>query len=538
MFKGINLAIGSRRISVINKITLALGLLLLFIIPVVGSSFFLREQALIRREYQGKGQEIARTVALFAAEYILSGNLDFLTGIVHKLNSYGNIDYVVVTDTSGRVLAASTNNFPAGGKTAGVDTAAAANEFTAPITPFGGETIGYVRLGLNPAQLKNSTLAMAVDWALFALAAVLAGIFLAAILTKRILQKPLAELTAAAELVSAGDFSSRANVLGGDELGDLANSFNTMSFHLANLIQSVKISIADVQKGMEQLHSSLQTAGRTNSRFLRNLAYLKENAEEQLKALALSASLAEQLVNRFQQTSERQNASFTLTNNALGAAEKGATAVRTATSKLNDFYHELAESQKLQALLLEKGELWSAGIANLAALSEHLAPFVVEVALEAAKSGNEGLTTAAENLSQALRDTYTYLKDLRLELIALMDACRANREALEKSLLQVGALQDNLAASTTTWVELRQILQGKKEVELEIREELEWLATTSHTLTKDFGDYLPALNKLLQGSLSSDGQLPLADWQEIDSLAKKLLRMIERLKALAWQYKT
>jgi len=534
MFKGLRLAAYRRRISVTTKIALALSILLLFVIAIIGVSSFMRQRDILRQGYEKKGQEISSAIALFANEYIAFGQYDFLSTLVHKLKSYGNIDYITITDASGKVLV-DTADYPEEAKIVNSKNKC---KFTAPINPFGGNISGYVHVGLNTVELDNLPLEMAVNWSLLGLVVILASIFLATVLTKRILQKPLAELTAGTELVAIGDFSSRVNIPQQDELGDLGNCFNNMSFHLGNLIQSVNISIADIQKGMEQLAGSLQAVDRANSSLLRNLAGFKEDAGEQLNSLAKSVSQAEQLTARCRQINELQRVSSTLTGNALQAGEKGTVSVRQATGELDGCYQSLAEYQKIQQLVLDRGEVWSAGITNLAALAERLAPFVVETALEAAKSGNKELTNAAENLSQALQDTYTHLKELQLELTALVDASRTAGEALQGCLGQVKSLHDIFNVSAAAWVEQNQILQRKKELENELRGELEETASIVQTFSQGFADNLADLNKLLLDHLSANGRLQVADIQEIHSLVKKLLRLTDRLKALALQYKT
>ncbi|WP_258359140.1 HAMP domain-containing protein [Moorella sulfitireducens] len=537
MIKGINPAGGPRRKPIIRKLQIKISIMLIIVTVMAGSLLFFREQLQFRREYQDKGREITSTVALIAADYILSDNLGLLSGIIQKLHGYGNISYVIVTDAGGRLLAASPNNSFATGMENGAGTAAAVNEFTAPIKSYTGGTIGYVRLGLEPEHRTNYPQGVIVDWALFALVVVLAGTFLTGIVAGRILQGPLGELMTAAEMVSAGDFSYQTSVAGGDELADLAGAFNTMSFHLANFIQTVKISINDVQKGIEHLHSSLQTACRTDSRFLRNLKYFKESAGEQLKALLPATSQAEQLTKSLRQIGEQQEASLALTGNAAQTGEEGAASVEAAIEKVKTFCQDLDENQKFMVVVLDKGKKWSGIINGFANLSEDLAPFIVEVALEAAKTENKGLTEAAGKLSRSLQDVYNYLRELKQELEELMDVCGANREALEKSLSHAGTLYEDLAAFNSVWVKLERFVKEKKDTESLIQEEIEMAITTSQALTRDIGIYLPALDKLLQDGLS-DERLPLVDWEKIDSLARKLLRMIERVKALAWQYKT
>jgi len=63
------------------------------------------------------------------------------------------------------------------------------------------------------------------------LAALLAGIVLSSLFTGRLVQ-PVARLRAAADRIGAGDFSARVPVAGGDEIAQLATTFNAMADRL------------------------------------------------------------------------------------------------------------------------------------------------------------------------------------------------------------------------------------------------------------------------------------------------------------------
>jgi hypothetical protein len=125
-----------------------------------------------------KGREISSTVALLANEYIADRQYDYLNTLVQKLKSYGNIKYINITAADGKTLA-STGAYP------GTDAAGNKNtfSFTTPIKPFGGDSCGYVNLGLSAPELDNLPLEMAFNWGLIALASIMASIFLAVILT-------------------------------------------------------------------------------------------------------------------------------------------------------------------------------------------------------------------------------------------------------------------------------------------------------------------------------------------------------------------
>ena len=68
--------------------------------------------------------------------------------------------------------------------------------------------------------------------------------------------RPIRELATTAKAISAGDLSKRAEVIGGDELGDLGEAFNTMTAQLRNTIGSLEERTSE----LETANQSLQIA--------------------------------------------------------------------------------------------------------------------------------------------------------------------------------------------------------------------------------------------------------------------------------------
>jgi len=76
-------------------------------------------------------------------------------------------------------------------------------------------------------------------------AAIILAIILGSILAPR-MTRPIRELTAATKAAAAGDLSHKVKVRSDDELGELAESFNTMNSELDRLITARKQMTADI----------------------------------------------------------------------------------------------------------------------------------------------------------------------------------------------------------------------------------------------------------------------------------------------------
>lgn len=518
-----------KKMTISKKLILTVYFWLILVTTLAGILFLRQEQVLLRREYEKGGQEIAAAIAVMASQYMTAGNLSDLMKIINTIGAYRYINYLAITDKDGRILLANGEYSRSEGGN---------QDIIAPIASSGGATVGYVRLALDYSGTWQKYLEDVTGrWLLWMLAAILIAGLLAGRWLKRLL-RPLTDLTNTAELIAAGDLSYRMQSTAGDELGELATAFNTMSLHLANLVQTVRASIVDAEKGMERLQSVLQGAEGASNNFLGRMGSLKENMEEKLKAMTPVISHADRLLYKLQQVEERQKAAYALTNEIRQIGKEVEAFGKEAVDKWDDISSGLKASRQVLVQILARAKDWLEASASLTTLGEELAPFTVEVAVEAAKTGNAALADAAKKLKQTLQTIHNYLRQFRQELKEVIDTCGANCKYLEESIEQGDRFKSELKHNKSREQKLCSLLQEKDNVEGEIREEIERLVQSSRSLTHDLSENISALTKLFLEDLKDPHLLLPINWQEIFSLVQKLLRITERLQALTRQYKT
>jgi GAF domain-containing protein len=89
---------------------------------------------------------------------------------------------------------------------------------------------------------------------------VIGGILLTAYLSARQISRPIVAITEAATKIAAGDLSQRAPMLTKDEVGVLANAFNSMAAQLRELIETLEQRVAERTRQLERRAVQLETA--------------------------------------------------------------------------------------------------------------------------------------------------------------------------------------------------------------------------------------------------------------------------------------
>ena len=216
----------------------------------------------IRQMTVGQGQAIARTIGYTAGYYVLFGLNDDLRKIINDLRQSPAVTYADFVTVDGKVLASSAPSPPLA-----ITSAAGRTDYTSAdgeplhlfVVPFTEEGVAkaYFRILMN--EKEGSDVARAMRWTNVAVTLLVLLIAIpVAWLASRLLVRPIVDLSGTAKTIARGDLTQRTAVISDDEIGGLAEAFNTMA---SNLEQTVMKLIGS----QTQLKSVAETVG-TRSR--------------------------------------------------------------------------------------------------------------------------------------------------------------------------------------------------------------------------------------------------------------------------------
>ena len=240
---GVRFGLRSKFVLAFATATIVIALILLLL------QQYLVRRAMIRQTVE-QGSAIARAIEATAGYYVIFGLTDDLKVIVTKLAQNESVEYAEFRDGSGKVLASSKAEVPAPlanrplQKEEGVLTGERLHAYTVEFYETNeatGKPKGYFRLLLNESTAE-AALSSLWTWNLAITALVLALASVLAWFASQFIVRPILALVTTARQVAKGDLTQRAEVGSGDELGSLAEAFNSMAADLEktvkNLIQS------------------------------------------------------------------------------------------------------------------------------------------------------------------------------------------------------------------------------------------------------------------------------------------------------------
>ena len=232
-----------------------------------------RQRDFLRTEQVHRNRGLIEGMAHHATGSMLAGDVGALQEIINGFVSYPELQYAMVTDPGGRIMAHSDRHLvgsflrdplsrrvlegPAQPATL-VDTSQAL-DMMAPIQ-WDKHTIGWVRLSTGMAESQAGVREVARSGLLYAIGAIAMGVLMAYWMARRMTRR-LDDLLEVADATAAGQRDRRAatNVLDGeDELSRVENSFNAMLDALRDRERALEHVNAELEQRVAERTAALQ----------------------------------------------------------------------------------------------------------------------------------------------------------------------------------------------------------------------------------------------------------------------------------------
>jgi len=509
------------RLGLPLKISLFLAIIM---IPLAFMTWHMSVQTLrsqLIEEFTSKGTAIASSLASSAADMILTRDASTVQSLVDQFAAISGVAYVMVYDPQKTMIAHTfmplipsgiiDRNLVPGDATKRVqeiqyaDTATGQTRDIIDIgVPVLGGQVGTVRVGMNKgiisAAAARSGKNLLMVFGGFAVVVVLAGVIFAQRITR-----PVALLVRASERVGRGDLSRVVPVTSGDEIGQLAETFNqtivrlrgqvqteaerdeekrkreelqrhittfldavteiaqgdltrrgeVTSDVLGNVVDAINVMVAEIGTVIGDVRQAAVRVSQGSHQMIASAGQMATGAQAQTREAMTVAKSVEELTRSVRQVAEIAEASARAARQALDAAQKGDQAVKNSLDGMQRIRGEVQTiSKKIKGLgdrSLEISEIVNT-IEEIASQTNLLA---LNAAIEAAGAGEAGLRFAvvadevrklAERSARATKDIAALIKSVQAETheaIVVMEQGTHEVEAGHRVTVQAGeSLQD------------------------------------------------------------------------------------------------
>ncbi|MEC0123626.1 methyl-accepting chemotaxis protein [Paenibacillus pabuli] len=350
-----------------------------------------------------------------------------------------------------------------------------------------------------------------------------------------IISKPIKKMNAAAMLIANGDLTSEKIVIKNkDELGSLADSFNTMTGNLRAMIQSVSFTSEQVAASSEELLASAEQNTKASEQISETVEELAVGTSDQVDMVKRSSQAMSEMALGSEQIAELAQSVSVSAVDAANQSAEGNMIIQQAVEQMGSVRNSIASLTELVTGLGER----SAEIGTITEVINNIARqtnlLALNAAIEAARAGEHGRGFAvvagevrklAEESSTSAQRITDLVQLIQKDTDHAVQAVKVNSNETEAGIEIVTAagqaFEQISGAVNKVAGEIQEVSAGSEEMSASTNEVVGYVDQISNIAGEAAGGV---------HNVSAATQQQLASMEEIASSAGSLSKMAEELQ--------
>ncbi len=299
-----------------------------------------------------------------------------------------------------------------------------------------------------------------------------AAVFLSSYLTKS-----LKELTKKTAIISEGDLTGKVNIHTGDEIGELAGSFNKMLENLLKIIKQVRSTSRKVHDMAGTLSMTSEEINASTEDISTATEEIAGGAVKQAEMVNRTSDIMRDLAVSTEEISEKAQLASSYASRAHEHAKRGENFARLATDRIADATKSIERASRTVETFRERALEINKIVDFITSLSQHTHLLALNATIEASKAGEDGkgfaivaeeIRKLADNVREFAAQISKIAKEINSESAEVVNVMETTVKAAiegKNVVLSAGSSLDDImkaAASTSDKMQEITILAEKQ----------------------------------------------------------------------------
>lgn len=409
-----------------------------------------------------------------------------------------------------------------------------------PIRNNSGDTIGILYVGASQGIIDQIMSSFLTVFIIVILSVMIIASLVVLIFTRK-LKKRLEDISNALENAGEGNFTAVVVDHAGDELSDLAASYNNMKENLSSMIKMVMETSEQVASSSEELTAGAEQTSKATEQITEAIQQIANGSDNQTQSVEETARALEELAFGISNIAETSSSISETGSIASDRAKQGGDFVRETAQQMNMIHSSVNETSDVIKLLNEKSKQIGDISKVIIEIANQTNLLALNAAIEAARAGEHGkgfavVADEVRKLAEQSQDSSSEISDLIRQIQSHMERSNGSMELVKQEV------QNGLGIVTKTQDNFEEILQSMAEM----GEQIDGMAATTQQMSASTQEVAATVtgvttiskeSSMHSQSVAASAEEQLASMEEISAAAHNLSTMAEGLQDTVSKFK-